>query len=552
MFNSKTTFFTDKQKAHIQFWNKYERPPKKEYWDFIVERRDLLVPQDIRERKGSFFTPQIWVELSQKYIADALGEDWQDKYYVWDLAAGTGNLLAGLTNKYNIWGSTIDKQDVDIIKDRIKNGANLLESHIFQFDFLNGDLEKLPPNLLEIIKDPEKRKKLVIYINPPYAEVSSVGKKGKAGVNKSNMHDKYAKLLGNASREIFALFFARIFYEIKDCILAEFSTLKILQGSAFSQFREIFQAKLKKCFIVPANSFDNVKGEFPIGFKIWDTSINETFKKIKTEVYETTGRLVSKKTFNTFDKQPLINKWISSFKSDSTLNIGFLAGTNGNDFQQNKIIYILNSKNQMANPRGIWINEHNLIPASVFMACRRCMEITWINYYDQFFSPDQSWSLDSEFQTNSLAFILFHEKNLISSKQGINHWIPFTEEEIGAKDNFMSHFLTDYLNGENINDAKSDFFYKQNKNMKFSLEAKALFKTGKQIWKYYHQQPNSNVNASLYDIREYFQGRNETGKMNNSSEDEQFTKLNSELRQNLQDLSKIIQPKIFEHGFLKE
>ena len=26
----------------------------------------LLVPQDIRERKGSFFTPQIWVEKSQQ------------------------------------------------------------------------------------------------------------------------------------------------------------------------------------------------------------------------------------------------------------------------------------------------------------------------------------------------------------------------------------------------------------------------------------------------------------------------------------------------------
>jgi hypothetical protein len=47
------------KKLTYQFWNKYERPPKEEYWDYIVNRRDLLVPQDIRERKGSFFTPQI-------------------------------------------------------------------------------------------------------------------------------------------------------------------------------------------------------------------------------------------------------------------------------------------------------------------------------------------------------------------------------------------------------------------------------------------------------------------------------------------------------------
>ena len=82
MFSSRRTSFTDTQKAHTQFWNKYERPPKKEYWDFIVKRRDLLVPQDVRERKGSFFTPQIWVELSQKYLTDTLGEDWQEEYYI--------------------------------------------------------------------------------------------------------------------------------------------------------------------------------------------------------------------------------------------------------------------------------------------------------------------------------------------------------------------------------------------------------------------------------------------------------------------------------------
>lgn len=76
-FNSTTIEFNDGQAAHTQFWNRYQRPPREEYWAFMVERRDLLVPQDVRERKGSFFTPQQWVELSQQYIADALGDDWR-------------------------------------------------------------------------------------------------------------------------------------------------------------------------------------------------------------------------------------------------------------------------------------------------------------------------------------------------------------------------------------------------------------------------------------------------------------------------------------------
>ena len=104
----KMIYFSDEQKAHKQFWNAYKRPPKKEFHDYIIKRRDLLVPQDIRERKGSFFTPAQWVELSQEYLEKDFGEDWQDEYYIWDCCAGTGNLLAGLSNKYRIWASTID------------------------------------------------------------------------------------------------------------------------------------------------------------------------------------------------------------------------------------------------------------------------------------------------------------------------------------------------------------------------------------------------------------------------------------------------------------
>ena len=128
---------------------------EKELREFIkqylkVPSKPLPVIKNHRERKGSFFTPKIWVDLSQKYLADVLGENWQDEYYVWDCAAGTGNLLNGLTNKYNIWASTLDQQDVDVMKDRIKNGANLLESHVFQFDFLNDEFTKLPQQLQEI------------------------------------------------------------------------------------------------------------------------------------------------------------------------------------------------------------------------------------------------------------------------------------------------------------------------------------------------------------------------------------------------------------------
>ena len=294
--------FNDNQVSHTQFWNRYDRPPRREYWDYIVARRDLLVPQDVRERKGSFFTPKRWVELSQQYLAAELGEDWQDEYYVWDCAAGTGNLLNGLTNKYNLWASTLDAQDVKAMHDLIgANKLNLLERHVFQFDFLNDSFDKLPKPLREIINDEERRKKLVIYINPPYAEAATVRQKTGTGTNKANVarnnsvYSKYKTLMGGAVNELFAQFFIRIYNEIPSSVLAEFSTLKILQAPNFRDFRNIFRAKLGRNFLVPADTFDNVKGKFPIGFFIWHTDERKKFLDINTDVYDRHGHFMGHK-----------------------------------------------------------------------------------------------------------------------------------------------------------------------------------------------------------------------------------------------------------------
>lgn len=226
------------KETYQQFWKRYKRPPIKAYQEYIIERRDLLVPQDIRERKGAFFTPRQWVELSQKYLTDYLGGNWQDDYYIWDCAAGTGNLLAGLTNKYNIYASTLDQADVNVMHERIDQGANLLKNHVFQFDFLNDDFSKLPQSLQDIINDNEKRKKLVIYINPPYAEATTASTVTGTGENKSGVTtdfkftEKIQPKIGNASNEIFALFMAKIYEEIPDCIIGQFSKMKFgLVGS---------------------------------------------------------------------------------------------------------------------------------------------------------------------------------------------------------------------------------------------------------------------------------------------------------------------------------
>ncbi len=92
----------------------------------------------------------------------------------------------------------------------------------------------------------------------------------------------------------------------------------------------------------------------------------------------------------------------------------------------------------------------------------------------------------------------------------------------------------------------------ENKSLVFSEEATAVFDAGRELWKYYHAQKEVNVNASLYDIREYFQGRNDKGRMNARSEDANYTALIKELRNKLSLLSDKIKPKVYEYEFLKE
>lgn len=558
LFSSKKAEFKDNQKAHNQFWNKYERPPLEEYWDYIVERRDLLVPQDIRERKGSFFTPQKWVELSQKYLTDVLGENWQDEYYVWDCAAGTGNLLAGLTNKYNIWASTLDEQDVEVMRDRIKNGANLLESHVFQFDFLNDDFSKLPEGLLEIINDPEKRKKLVIYINPPYAEattaktVTGTGKNKAKTATNNKIYLKYKNEIGNASNEIFAQFLIRIYMEIPDCIIAHFSKLKILQADNFRIFKNVFQAKLCKLFVVPAFTFDNVKGQFPIGFQFYDSSKQETFNYIIADVYDESRNFIGTKKFSTYNDSVFLNKWLILYRHKYQPIAKLIY--NSNDFQHQNRIRITNFETIVLGGDGKFtIDKSNLVISCIYFSVRQCIEATWLNDRDQFLYPNDGWQTDTEFQNDCLAFTLFHTQNYITSKEGINHWIPFTEDEVNARDKFDSHFMTDFIQGKiKINDENTIFANseKQNTPLIFSNEAKAVFDAGRELWRYYHSQPNSNPNASYYDIREYFQGRDEKGKMKNKSDDKKYMELLSNLKVAIAVLAKKIEQKVYEYGFL--
>lgn len=561
LFNA-TIEITDKTK-YEQFWKKYRREPLQEFQQYIIDRRDLLIPQDVRERKGAFFTPQIWVELSQKYLADVLGEEWQDEYYIWDCAAGTGNLLVGLTNKYNIWASTLDQADVNVMHERIKNGANLLHDHVFQFDFLNDDFSKLPQNLQNVINDPEKRKKLVIYINPPYAEASSYGSESIAQVaTTTRTFTQYKDKIGaEALNELFAQFFIRIHNELQNVFIAAFSTPKYITSDKFTRFRNNFQASYLKGFICRSDTFDNVTGKFPIGFLIWNLNVKTTINSVSTYLFDT-DKFLSEQIFKgvkTFDnsKNTSIGEWRSSFYLPLNKPIAFMIivgpsmQSNNNTFFTNKPADSYIKKGMVAN-----IESGNLIEMSVYLAVRHSIETTWINNKDVLLSPKSEFTNDDYFISDCLAYTLFCNFNNVTCDGSTNHWIPFTEQEINARAKFESSFMTDFINGKLKPESSVNLFSEPNNQrttpLVFSPKATVVFDAGRDLWKYYHSFKAINVNASLYDIREHFQGRNEKGKMNNKSEDQTYMQLIGNLRAYLKELADQIAPKVYEYEFLKK
>lgn len=542
---------------YTQFWKIYRRPPIKDFQDYIIERRDLLVPQDIRERKGAFFTPRIWVELSQKYIADYLGDDWQDEYYVWDCASGTGNLLAGLVNKKNIYASTLDQADINVLHERIDKGANLYRNQVFQFDFLNDEFipisrgGKIPDSLFDIINNTGKRKNLVIYINPPYAEADNRIGEGRKGVAESLIHKKYSKKMGYTKREMYIQFLTRIYFEIPDALIANFSTLKNLQAPRFSDFRIFFKARLEKLFLTPASTFDNVRGDFPIGFFIWNTKVEEDFKFCESDVYDKTYSYAGSKNIWSYDNVKFINDWVKTFRNSKSESIATIIGV-GSDFQNQRLVRFGEPYMKVPASNHNWqTTKENLIQTSIYYTVRKIINANWLNDRDQFLYPNDNWKTDIEFQNDCLAYTLF--SNNVSSSFGKNNWIPFTEQELNIQNRFESNFMTDFISGKVKLESDSNLFKSDQSSLpkrEFSEEAIAVFVKGREIWSYYHSKPFTNINASLYDIREHFQGRNTKGRMNSKSNDEIYTTLITELRDKLYLLSHKIVPKIYEYGFL--
>ncbi len=311
---------------------------------------------------------------------------------------------------------------------------------------------------------------------------------------------------------------------------------------------------------MPADTFDNVRGQFPIGFFVWRTDEEETFTETTADVYDRDGQPLGTKRLQSPGETKSINQWIKLYDNQNAEHIMGYMGTPSPDNQHNSQLYIANNKG-IEQFTFYAVTAHNIINACVYLAVRQCIRATWLNDRDQFLWPKDTWMDDREFQTDCLAYALLHGQNRISSAGGTNHWIPFTEAEVDAKERFESHFMSDYIHGKRKpkEDAQGSLFAAspaENSGapapITFSPEARAVMDAGRELWHYYHQQPDANPNASFYDIRLHFQGTNGKGRMHPDRDDEQNTRLIKTLRTRLAALARKLAPKVYEHGFLMQ
>lgn len=277
---------------------------------------------------------------------------------------------------------------------------------------------------------------------------------------------------------------------------------------------------------------------------------------MQADVYDVNGKYFGIKNIYSYDNKKLVIEWLRQFYDINRNYIGFLRMA-GTDIQNQARTFITNklSKNDIKEKLFTYITYKNIIESSIYLTIRHVIPATWLNDRDQYLYPLASWKEDKEFQTNCLAWTLFN--NNIQAAHGVNHWIPFTEAEVDAKEAFQSHFMTDYMTGKlkPVTTGTLSLLGSGTDNIPtaplvFSKEARAAFNAGREVWRYYHTQSGANPNAALYDVKEYFCGRDGKGTLKSRSENERYNALMDDLKSALKKLAAAIEPKVYEHGFL--
>lgn len=467
------------REVFTSFFSHFSReytPKQREHLTAVVDR---LVQDVTRRKQGEFFTPSIWVDKAHEYIASVYGEDWKEKYVVWDPAWGTGNLTRDYKFK-KLYASTLVYADIETAN---QMGYNR-DATKFQYDFLNHPSDYLPQELKDSM---ENKDSMIVYFNPPYATSSEMkqgnSKKG-VGVTEINKEMNSEKLDRSAS-QLYAQFFYRA-SKIDNTHICMFSKPTFMTGQVYSEFRKkvLNNFEFKGGFVMDAKDFEGVKS-WPLTFSIWKKSD----KKIKQNSFEfdiikkgEMGELetIGIKTFyNTDGKKPL-NRWLKdSIKGIKTfdapqLSSALIVKPKGyGRLTKDAFGYLIASKNipesnstmnailssAFSGKNGISIRKENFTKVVAHFAARKLIYSNWINEKDEYLAPNESHQQYNQFIQDSIILSLFNN----SSEQSSLRQITYKNQLWDIKNELFWMSKEDMINMANIgnypelyNDARTD------------------------------------------------------------------------------------------------
>lgn len=417
---------------------------------------DRLIVDADRRNSGDFWTPTMFVDYAHDMISKKLGEDWKEKYVVWDNCCGSLNL----TRDYKfgeLYCSTLYQSELNI-------GADYNpEATKFQFDFLNDEIvsknsllgvynDKLPKGLKDALIN---NKPIVFFINPPYAtaNVMSTDEKHKAGVAKTMINEQMLKdKIGASSQNLYAQFLYRIIqikneFNLTNCHIALFSPTLFLTGSSYAKFRNVFlnEFSFDNAIQFKASHFADVADNWGISFSIWHNG--ETFEKNNfnyTLIDNENGEIVEigNKVVYNIDGLKTANDWckepIKGLKSKDAPQISSAVkvkdngrgtivpnaigyfGSNSNNVDMN-MQFVAMYSSCSSRSHGYSINTDNFDRCTALFSARKLIEKNWVNSKDEYLAPNTEHPTYNEFVNDSLIYSLFHSSSNQSSLRNVDY-----------------------------------------------------------------------------------------------------------------------------------
>lgn len=565
--------------SFFSYFNRNYTPQEKMRFSEISDR---LIEDTNRRNKGEFYTPTLFVDYAHDMISKAFGEDWKEKYIVWDNSAGTKNLTRDYYFK-ELYCSTLEQAELDISKHYNKEATS------FQFDFLNDSLDNLPQGLKEAL---ENNKPIIFFMNPPYGTSCNMGtSNGTKGekTTKTVISDLMnERKMGKCANSLYGQFLYRILtikrkYELTNCKIALFCSPLFLSGKEYAIFREEFfkEFSFENGVMFKASEFDGVSDKWGISFTIWGNGKKTTnnFKLGLIKSGEGNIVLDGEKIIYNKDKNDGLRQWYREgvskklkecpnmtsalkIKQEQTCKTQPLAKiaedgfgylfSNGDSVEYNmQFVSLFSSAFSIGKGSSITANNFNRICCA--FAARKLIEKTWINSKDEYLAPNTEHPKWQEFVNNSIVYCLFNT----SSNQSSLRQVEYKGKKWDIKNEFfwMSREEIMSLANENGNDvcyqdanvSTDRYVYKLLQNITLSNEAQLVLDKAcelvRKTFKYrmMFDEDNENYQINNWDAS-YYQMKS-LWKEYAKDDFEEFKSL-------YKKLSDKMRPMVYELGFL--